>query len=47
MAAPMTPRRNPCARQKPPDIGLFDGAARRQLDLMDFLDASDRGAAPE
>jgi len=37
MAAPMAPRRNPDARQKPLDIGLFDEAARNQLDLMDLI----------
>ena len=39
MEAPMTPRRNPDARQRPLDIGLFDEAARRQLDLMDLIKA--------
>ena len=37
MAAPMTPRRNPYAVQRPLDIGLFDEAARNQLDLMDLI----------
>jgi len=37
MAAPMAPKRNPYARQKPLDIGLFDEAARNQLDLMDLI----------
>jgi len=37
MAAPMAPKRNPNARQKPLDIGLFDEAARNQLDLLDLL----------
>ena len=39
MEAPMAPRRNPYAQQKPLDIGLFDEAARRQLDLMDLIKA--------
>lgn len=36
-AAPMTPKRNPHAQQKPCDVGLFDLAARNQLDMLDFL----------
>ena len=47
MAAPMTPRRNPDARQRPLDIGLFDEAARRQLDLMDLLRCVKGDAASE
>jgi len=45
MAAPMAPKRNPNARQKPLDIGLFDKAARNQLDLLDFLRAASGGAS--
>jgi len=37
MEAPMVPRHNPCARQKPLDIGLFDEAVRNQLDLLDLI----------
>ena len=33
---PMTPKRGPIL-QKPCDIGLFDEAARNQLDLIDRL----------
>jgi hypothetical protein len=44
MAAPMTPKRNPDAQQKPCDIGLFDEAARDQCDLIDLLRAVERGA---
>lgn len=36
-ARPMLPRRNPNARQKPCDLGLFDEATRDQIDLIDFL----------
>ena len=45
MAAPMTPRRTPNARQKPLDIGLFDEGARKQLDLVDFLRAASGGVS--
>ena len=34
---PMTPKRNPNARQKPCDIGLFDEVGRAQMDLIDFI----------
>lgn len=44
-AAPMTPKRNPDAAQKPCDIGLFDQAARDQCDLIDFLRAAETGAS--
>ncbi len=37
---PMLPRRNPNARQKPCDLGLFDEAARDQIDLIDFLNST-------
>jgi len=37
---PMTPKRGPIL-QKPCDIGLFDEAARAQLDLIDRLHASE------
>ena len=39
-AAPIAPRRNPNAVQKPCDLGLFDEAARDQLDMLDFLRAA-------
>ena len=45
MAAPMMPKRNPDAAQKPCDIGLFDQAARDQRDLIDFLRATETGAS--
>ena len=44
-SAPMTPKRNPDAEQKPCDIGLFDQAARDQCDLIDFLRATETGAS--
>ena len=37
---PMTPKRGPIL-QKPCDIGLFDEAARNQLDLIDALHATE------
>ncbi|WP_265518229.1 hypothetical protein [Nitratireductor luteus] len=46
-AAPMTPKRNPDAQQKPCDIGLFDPAARDQCDLIDLLRAVERGASTD
>ncbi|MEX0343335.1 MAG: hypothetical protein AB3N20_00320 [Rhizobiaceae bacterium] len=39
-ARPMLPKRNPNARQKPCDHGLFDEAARDQIDLIDFLNST-------
>ena len=42
---PVEPKRNPNARQKPCDIGLFDEVARHQLDLLDILRAA-AGRAP-
>lgn len=36
-AAPLRPRRNPAARQKPCDHGLFDEGARAQMDIADLL----------
>ena len=39
-AEPIRPRRNPYARQKACDVGLFDEVGRAQIDLMDLL-ASD------
>ncbi len=42
---PIAPKRNPHAQQKPCDIGLFDDAARDQLDLIDFLRAAPCGAS--
>lgn len=44
-AAPMTPKRNPNAEQRPCDHGLFDTAARDQLDLIDAVRAAERGAS--
>ncbi|WP_420346517.1 hypothetical protein [Pelagibius sp.] len=43
-AQPIAPKRNPNAPQKPCDLGLFDKAARNQLDMLDFLRAADSGA---
>ncbi|MEO0419455.1 MAG: hypothetical protein AAF249_11350 [Pseudomonadota bacterium] len=40
-AAPITPKRNPNAEQKPCDLGLFDKAARDQLDLIDAVRAAE------
>lgn len=37
---PIAPKRNPNAPQRPCDIGLFDEAARNQLDMLDFLRAA-------
>lgn len=37
VVAPMAPKRNPDAAQKPCDIGLFDLDARDQCDLIEFL----------
>ena len=48
-AAPIAPRRNPDAQQKPCDLGLFDEVGRAQTDLVDLLKAtppSDRAAEP-
>jgi hypothetical protein len=42
---PMAPRRNPTAAQKPCDHGLFDEAARHQIDLIDLIRAAERGSA--
>lgn len=39
-AAPLAPKRNPNAEQKPCDHGLFDTTARDQLDLIDALRAA-------
>ena len=44
-AAPLAPKRNPNAEQKPCDHGLFDTAARDQLDLIDALRATSNGAS--
>ena len=44
-AAPIAPKRNVHAPQKPCDIGLFDEAARNQLDLIDFIRAAPGGAS--
>lgn len=43
--APMAPKRKRRASQKPCDIGLFDGTARSQLDLLDFIRAASGGAS--
>ena len=48
-AAPIAPKRNPDARQKPCDLGLFDEVGRAQTDLVDLLKAtspSDSAAEP-
>ena len=45
-AAPIAPRRNPNAVQKPCDLGLFDEAARDQIDMLDFLRAANGGDLP-
>jgi hypothetical protein len=42
---PMAPRRNPKAEQKPCDHGLFDEAARHQIDLIDLIRAAELGSA--
>ena len=39
-AGPMRPRRNPYARQKACDVGLFDEVGRAQIDLMDLLSSN-------
>ena len=44
-AAPIAPRRNPDARQKPCDLGLFDEVGRAQTDLVDLLKATPPGDA--
>lgn len=44
-AQPIAPKRNPLAAQKPCDLGLFDEAARNQLDMLDFLRAASDGAS--
>lgn len=44
-AAPMTPKRNPHAQQKPCDVGLFDEVSCSQVDILDFLRAGTSGAA--
>lgn len=41
---PIAPKRNPNAPQMPCDIGLFDEAARNQLDMLDFLRSANCGA---
>ncbi|UJQ94130.1 hypothetical protein [Mariluticola halotolerans] len=43
-AAPILPKRNPDAAQKPCDFGLFDLDDRDQCDLIDFLRATEPGA---
>ena len=43
---PMRPKRNPCAAQKPCDLGLFDEVGRAQTDLLDLINASKRQAKP-
>ena len=44
-AAPIAPKRNPDARQKPCDLGLFDEVGRAQTDLIDLLKATPPGDA--
>ena len=36
-AAPIAPKRNRLAAQKPCDIGLFDEVGRRQIDWIDEM----------
>lgn len=36
-AHPMRPKRNPNAKQKPCDVGLFDEVGGAQFDLCDFI----------
>ena len=43
---PMTPKRGPTL-QKPCDIGLFDEAARNQLDLIDALRSPENGQSTQ
>lgn len=43
---PMAPKRNPNAYQKPCNHGLFDDAARSQLDLLDLIGAAESNAKP-
>ena len=43
-AQPIAPRRNPNAPQKPCNVGLFDDAARNQLDMLDLIRAATRSA---
>jgi len=43
---PMTPKRGPIL-QKPCDIGLFDEAARAQLDLIDALRSPEDGQSTQ
>ncbi len=45
IAQPIRPKRNPNIEQKPCDVGLFDSAARDQLDLVDFIRAAQRTPA--
>jgi len=44
-AQPIAPKRNLHAAQKPCDLGLFDEAARNQLDMLDFLRAAGGGVS--
>ncbi len=43
---PMAPKRNPNAHQKPCNHGLFDDAARSQLDMLDLIRVAERNAKP-
>lgn len=45
-AAPMQPRRNPDAAQRPCDQGLFDEVSRAQTDLVDMLRTLPNGGKP-
>ena len=43
---PMTPKRNPNAKQRPCDIGLFDEVGRAQIDLLDFINLQNSPKTP-
>lgn len=42
-ALPMRPKRNPNARQKHCDHGLFDEIARAQMDFFDCVATNEKG----
>ena len=46
-AEPPRPKRNPEARQKPCDLGLFDEVGRAQTDLVDMLRAERAATEPD